>query len=242
MIHDVLNRIQRFWYQLTHPVIGEVWQLHRVTEEHSKQERLRAYEITPARLEALIKEYQSIGFEFVSITEVAERMKGKDGKKFIAVTLDDGYADNYEVAYPIFKKYNVPFCIYICRGMITGESREDDIEHYKMLSIDQIRTLDKDPLCTIGGHSNSHVLLAKLSMELQTQEIYGCKLWLENTLGHIIVDYAYPYGSYNSVTLTILTQIGITRAVAAWGGAVRRNTPERILDIPRILITETDKR
>ena len=238
----MLKKIKRYWFQLTHPLVGEVWQLHRVTDEHSVQMRVRDYEITPTRLESLIVEYQNKGYEFISIAEVAERMRGKQGKKFVCVTLDDGYADNYEVAYPIFKKYKVPFCIYICRRMITGECREDNIEHYKMLSIDQIRMLDKDPLCTIGGHSNSHVRLTKLSMELQTQEIYGCKLWLENTLGHIIVDYAFPYGYYNSVTLTILTQIGIMRAVASWGGAVRRNTPERILDIPRILITETDKR
>ena len=238
----MFRKIKRYWFQLTHPVMGEVWQLHRVTDEHSLQARVHDYEITPARLESLIVAYQRKGYEFVSIAEVAERMKGKDGKKFIAVTLDDGYADNYEVAYPIFKKYKVPFCIYICRRMITGECREDNIEHYKMLSIDQIRMLDNDSLCTIGGHSNSHVLLANLSKDLQTQEIYGCKLWLENIVGHPIVDYAYPYGSYNSVTLNILMQIGITRAVASWGGGVRGNTPERILDIPRILITETDKR
>lgn len=222
--------------------MGEVWQLHRVTDERSIQERVRDYEITPARLESLIVEYQRKGYEFISIAEVAERMKGIEGKKFVAVTLDDGYANNYEVAYPIFKKYQVPFCIYICRGMINGERKEDTIEHYKMLSIEQIRTLDKDSLCTIGGHSSSHVRLTNLSKDLQTQEIYGCKLWLESTLGHIIEDYAFPYGSYNADTLAILAKIGITRAVASWGGGVRRNTPERILDIPRILVTETDKK
>lgn len=236
----MFRKIKRIWFQLTHPVMGEVWQLHRVTEEHSVQERVREYEITPARLESLIIEYQRKGYEFISMAEVAERMKGKDGKKFVAVTLDDGYANNYEVAYPIFQKYQVPFCIYICRGMVTGERKEDNIEHYKMLSIDQLRALDKEPLCTIGGHSSSHVRLTNLSKDLQTQEIYGCKLWLESTLGHIIEDYAFPYGSYNADTLAILSKIGITRAVASWGGGVRRNTPERILDIPRILVTETD--
>lgn len=238
----MFRKIKRYWFQLTHPVMGEVWQLHRVTEEHSVQARVRDYEITPARLESLIVEYQRKGYEFISMAEVAERMKGKDGKKFVAVTLDDGYANNYEEAYPIFKKYHVPFCIYVCRGMVTGERKEDNIEHYKMLSIEQLRALDKDPLCTIGGHSSSHVRLTNLSKDLQTQEIYGCKLWLESTLGHIIEDYAFPYGSYNADTLAILAKIGITRAVASWGGGVRRNTPERILDIPRLLVTETDKK
>ena len=238
----MFRRIKRYWFLLTHPEIGEVWQLHRVTNESSIQARLRDYEITPARLESLIVEYQRKGYEFISMAEVAERMKGKDGKKFVSVTLDDGYANNYEVAYPIFKKYQVPFCIYVCKGMITGERKEDNIENYKMLSIDQLRALDNEPLCTLGGHTNSHVRLMNLSKDLQAQEICGCKLWLEITLGHIIEDYAFPYGSYNAETLAILANNGIKRAVAAWGGGVRKCTPEQTLNIPRILITETDKK
>lgn len=234
----MFRKIKRYWFLLTHPVIGEVWQLHRVTFKHSKQERMWPYEITPKRLENLIVEYQSKGYEFVSIAEVAERMKGKDGKKFVAVTLDDGYANNYEVAYPIFKKYEVPFCVYISRMMLTGESKEDNIERYKMLSIDQLRELDEDPLCTIGGHTNSHVRLRNLSKDLQAQEILDCKLWLENVLNHPIEDYAFPYGSYNADTLAILASNGIKRAVAAWGGGVRKNIPECVLTIPRILVTE----
>ena len=58
----------------------------------------------------------------------------------------------------------------------------------------------------------------------------------------MIEDYAFPYGSYNAETLAILANIGIKRAVASWGGGVRRNTPERVLDIPRVLVTETDKK
>ena len=234
----MFRKIKRYWYKLTHPVIGEVWQLHRVTDEHSIQERKRPYEISPNRLEKLILEYQRKGYEFVSITEVAERMKGKEGKKFVAVTLDDGYENNYDIAYPIFKKYQVPFCIYICRGMVTGERKEDNIEHYKMLSIDQLCALDKDPLCTIGGHTTSHIRLTSLSKEQQTQEIFGCKLWLENMLGHTVLDYAYPYGDYNSDTLVVLKDMGIERAVASWGGVVRKNSSNNVLVIPRLLITE----
>ena len=235
----MFKRLRRYWFQLTHPVLGEVWQLHRVTEEHSVQPHVRDYEITPARLESLIVEYQHKGYEFVSIAEVAERMKGKSNGKFVAVTLDDGYANNYEIAYPIFKKYDIPFCIYVCEKMLTGERREDEIDKYQMLSIDQLRVLDKDPLCTIGGHTRSHMRLTQLTKEEQQEEILGCKLWLEKTLGHPIEDYAYPYGDYNKDTLNIMRKIGVKHAVASWGGSVRINTPERILTIPRVLITDT---
>lgn len=235
----MFRRIKRYCYQLSHPTIGEVWQLHRVTNEHSKQERLWPYEITPARLESLIKEYTDRGYEFISIAEVAERMNGKRGKKFVCVTLDDGYANNYDIAYPIFKKCNVPFCIYVCEGMITGERREDNIEHYQFLSVDQLCALDKEMLCTLGGHTRSHENLTNMSKEAQQQEILDCKKWLEDILCHPIKDYACPYGDYDANTIAIFQEIGIDRAVASWGGPVRRNTREHILEIPRLLVTET---
>lgn len=219
-------------------MIGEVWQLHRVTNEPSIQESLWPYEITPDHLESLIAEYQRSGYEYISISEVAERMRGKQGKKFVCITLDDGYANNYEIAYPIFKKYNVPFCIYICEQMIKGERKEDSIEHYRFLSIDQLQALAKEPLCTIGGHTRSHVRLTQLSAEQQETEIIGCKEWLEKLLDRPIEDYAYPYGDYNQDTLTIMKKIGVKRAVASWGGAVRKITPNRVLNIPRLLVTE----
>ncbi len=234
----MFRKIRKYWFNLLHPAIGEVWQLHRVTNEHSKQEHHRPYEITPVRLESLIKEYTAKGYEFISIAEVAERVSAKRGKMFVCVTLDDGYANNYEVAYPIFKKYKVPFCIYVCEDMIKGVRKEDNIEHYRFMSEEQLCVLENEPLCTLGGHTRSHVRLTHLAREQQTQEIYGCKLWLENVLGHPIMDYAFPYGDYNAVTIDVFKEIGIKRAVASWGGKVRKNTPERVFNIPRVLVTE----
>ena len=53
----VFKKLRRYWFNLLHPAIGEVWQLHRVTDERSIQARVRDYEITPARLDSLIVDY-----------------------------------------------------------------------------------------------------------------------------------------------------------------------------------------
>jgi len=37
----------------------------------------------------------------------------KISPEFLEKSLDDGYKDNYEIAYHIFKKYNVPFTVYV---------------------------------------------------------------------------------------------------------------------------------
>ncbi len=246
----MFRKIKRYWYNFTHPIIGEVWQLHRVTNEHSVQDRMQQYEITPARLESLIIAYQQKGFEFISMAEVAKRLSlgsqpsvmcSSFFQKYVAVTLDDGYADNYEVAYPIFKKYNVPFCIYLCEKMVKGEIQEDKIEHYRYLSIEQIERLNNEPLCTLGGHTASHVHLSQLSHEQQREEIESCKLWIESITHKPMEDFAYPYGDYNADTISVVKDLGIMRAVAAWGGAIRKDTYYNSLTIPRLLVTESEK-
>lgn len=235
----MFKKIKRYWFQFTHPIIGEVWQLHRVRPNLSDNDELRTYEITPKRLEMLIQTYMQKGYEFVSMDTVylyvMSELKCK--KKFVAVTLDDGYEDNYSVAYPIFQKYNVPFCVYVTEDYITGEKKASEIVDFEMLSMGQLKQLVAEPLCTIGGHTKSHIRLNQLPVENQKIEILHCKQWLENIIGEPILHYAFPYGDYTNETLELMREIGVRCSVAAWGGGVR--VTNRPYDIPRILVTET---
>ena len=235
----MFRKLKRYYYQLTHPIIGEVWQLHRVRSRLSEQNELRRYEVTPTRLETLILNYKQRGYGFVSMNDIHDYVIGKKKlkQKFVAVTLDDGYEDNLLEAYPIFEKYQVPFCIYITKQYITGEKEACDDVHFNMLSVDQIKTLLQSPLCTIGGHTLSHRRLSQLDIEEQTKEIIDCQTWLEDLLHISIVDFSYPYGDYNVDTLQIISKSGIRQAVAAWGGDVRKDK-SKVLCIPRKLVTQ----
>jgi len=230
----MFKKLRRYLYNFTHPTIGEVWELHRVTDEVSADINQREYEITPQRLEYLILQYKHHNFEFISVSELAERVENNTVKhKFVVVTLDDGYQDNLTHALPIFEKYNVPFCIFITKNYI-----QQGYLPYMMLNEQQVLQLSKHPLCTIGSHTLSHPQLSKLSEQQQYLEIKDCIIWLEN-LTHKKVDiFAFPSGSYNKTTLKILQQIGITIAFAAWGGAIRDYKNLNILTMPRVIITQ----
>ncbi|MBC8147658.1 MAG: polysaccharide deacetylase family protein [Bacteroidetes bacterium] len=41
--------------------------------------------------------------------------------KNILITFDDGFENNYTNAYPLFKKYNIPFILFINTGLIDGK-------------------------------------------------------------------------------------------------------------------------
>jgi peptidoglycan/xylan/chitin deacetylase (PgdA/CDA1 family) len=75
-------------------------------------------------------------FEILSIDELVRNIKSGTGfhKPSLAITFDDGYLDNYTLAYPILKKYGVPATIYITTSLIGTAERTwpDEIENALM--------------------------------------------------------------------------------------------------------------
>lgn len=231
----MFRKIKRYWYRITHPVIGEVWQLHRVTNEVSKEVAQRDFEITPNRLINLIEEYLRKGYSFVSVDRLCDMINtNKFDKKFVVVTLDDGYADNFEIAYPIFKRYKIPFCIFVTKDFIDNGKKL-----YQMLSEDQIIQLSNDSLCTIGSHTVTHPHLSRLTVEEQCKEINVCGDWLASLIGHPVTCFAYPYGDYNKETLAEIKQSGLSCAFSAWGGPIRDKKKLSKYEIPRSIIMES---
>ena len=112
---NLISKIKRKINKFLHPICGEILTLHRVVEHRSRLEENRIMEITPAFLEQTILKYQSAGYRFVSLDEVQRQVENRkhNRRKFVCFTLDDGYADNYEYAYPVFKKYYCPFAVYV---------------------------------------------------------------------------------------------------------------------------------
>ncbi len=98
---------------------------HRVCPESSTP-RIRGnagLEVTPEYLENTIRFLRQNDYEIVSLTRVAQILNGNhEGKKFAVFTFDDGYADNYLHAYPVFKKHKAPFTIYVTTHFPDGKA------------------------------------------------------------------------------------------------------------------------
>jgi peptidoglycan/xylan/chitin deacetylase (PgdA/CDA1 family) len=99
---------------------GTILMLHRVSNfETNKIFPNENLKVSPKFLDSFICNLKLNGYKLISIEELLENLHlKKEIKKQIVFTLDDGYLDNYLNAYPIFKKHNVPFTIYLCTGLI----------------------------------------------------------------------------------------------------------------------------
>lgn len=70
--------------------------------------------LSPSFLDDTLSKLHKKGFSFVSLDELTEIIKKKKrARRVLAITLDDGYRDNYTNGLPVFKAHNVPFCIYV---------------------------------------------------------------------------------------------------------------------------------
>ncbi|MGC9151776.1 MAG: polysaccharide deacetylase family protein [Microbacter sp.] len=108
-------------HKLIHPIQGNIWCLHRVMPNKSTFKENRELEVTPEFFESLIVQSQSAGYKFASIDEITTKLhvyRYPWQSKFIHVTFDDGFEDIYQHAFPILKKHQIPFTIYLSTDII----------------------------------------------------------------------------------------------------------------------------
>lgn len=71
-------------------------------------------EIEASFLERLVLHLRRRGLDLVSIDEVWRRLVERDvARPFVALTFDDGYRDNLQHAWPVLKRHEVPFALYV---------------------------------------------------------------------------------------------------------------------------------
>jgi peptidoglycan/xylan/chitin deacetylase (PgdA/CDA1 family) len=95
--------------------VGVILTLHHVRP--ARRDRFqpnRLLEITPRFLDRVAKALRRSGLDIVSLDEMHRRMRDGDfGRRFVCLTIDDGYRDTLTNAYPILKQYDIPFAVYV---------------------------------------------------------------------------------------------------------------------------------
>ena len=101
---------------------GAILMLHQVAPGAPEPfEPNRILRVTPEFLDQTIRQVLEAGFDILSLDEVAARLAGPPQiRPFVAFTLDDGYRDNLVHAYPVFKRYGIPFTVYAPTDYIDG--------------------------------------------------------------------------------------------------------------------------
>jgi peptidoglycan/xylan/chitin deacetylase (PgdA/CDA1 family) len=95
--------------------VGAILTLHHVRPPRPDAfQPNRLLEVTPRFLERLLRLLKRARIDVISLDEMHRRFIGGEFKRrFVCITFDDGYKDIKQWAYPLLKKYELPFALYI---------------------------------------------------------------------------------------------------------------------------------
>lgn len=288
--------------------IGLVYMLHHITEKESygipTNEDLK---VSPTFLENIILKYKKQGFVFISLDQlnIIITSNEKPEHPFIALTMDDGYLDNYTQALPVLENQQVPFTIFIATDFIDKKAilwwdileklvqkngsiyfegniyqcqtfqekwnvfrilREkilnfdqmklemrlkESFSYYDIdwlepirreaMSWEQVKKISQHPLCTIGGHTVSHLALNQLSDDDFRREISGNITKLKDVIGKPICHFAYPYGSPNEIgerEHDLISEFNFKTVFTSYGGCITKYNKHHITHLPRVYLHE----
>ena len=170
--------------------------------------------------------FETLTFEDLASQPLIERLAL--GKRYIIITVDDGYKDNYHILLPLLKKYHFKAVVYA----VTGESfnrwdvavENNPEKTIPLMTTTEIKAMSDSGHVEIGGHTVSHPHLDRLNREQQLIEIQQNKQALESLLGKTLTSFAYPYGSLNATSKDLVQQSGYQFAVATNSGPLTLHT------------------
>ena len=138
-------------------------------------------------------------FDVVSLAEAQARIKSSFcDRPTVAITFDDGYADNADFAIPELVRRRLPATYFVATEFVrTGRPFPHDAAADRSLavnSIDQLKRFRDDGI-EIGAHTKTHCDLGQLLDETSiADEIDGSIDQLEHWLDIDIRFFAFPFG------------------------------------------------
>ena len=264
---------------------------HRVEPQRLDDGMTVSRPVFEAQLRHLKQRYRVIPLDDVATLLTGECLPARG---LVVITCDDGYRDNYEVAWPLLKRYGLPATIFLTVGGVdrslplwtetlreaVWRSPEELVNlhgaglgtwplrveadrlacfrglssrlktlpeparqrsfatalqslgwsdgpangHQPMLTWDMVREMRQSGV-SVGAHTLSHPILARLSDDEARHEIVESKHRIEEELGEPIRHFAYPNGAaadWNPRTRDMVRAAGLDTAVTTIPGSNRR--------------------
>lgn len=95
--------------------VGAIVTLHHVRPPRPDRfQPNRFLEVTPGFLDNVLRSLRRSRLDLVSLDEMHRRLsEGDFGRRFVCITIDGGYRDTLQWAYPILRRRQAPFAVYI---------------------------------------------------------------------------------------------------------------------------------
>jgi peptidoglycan/xylan/chitin deacetylase (PgdA/CDA1 family) len=228
---------------------------------HISDETSGSATVTTGTFEDQIASLNEAGFNAITISQLADYVeKGRElPDRPVLITFDDGYRSNYELAFPILKKYNMPATINVIGVSAGAETyKNTGIAITPHFSYDEAAEMVKSGLISIQSHSydmhNSAELdenyrLGVYQKEGESEDDYisafredfeKSRSEIEKFTGCDVIAYAYPNGLYTTLSEVLLSEMGVkvTFTIEEGMNTVIKGLPQSLRAMKRYRIGE----
>src|SRR5438128_10116034 len=200
-------------------------------------------QITPQEFEKQMQELKDRGITVIGMQDLLAWKRGEKSipPRCAVITLDDGLKSQYEVGWPILKKFGYPFTMFIytegVRGgslgggeAITWEQLADmrdngvDIEAHTATHQD-LREGHNIMLAAPGGKRTRTKLTGPEYEQWVRNEVVGSKELLEQRLGIKVNCFAVPFGNYNEHVKELARNAGYEAMFTVYGQPITFTSP-----------------
>ena len=165
--------------------------------------------------------------KFINPSNFEDELKNNKKQRKVLITIDDGYQSFYKNAWPILKKSEIPFILFV-------STREVGKKGY--MSWEDIREIDKYDFVEIGNHSHSHDYLIDFTEVDIKDDLKKSISIFKDQLGKNSIFFSYPFGEYSSALKDIVIDLGFKYAFGQHSGVV--DYTKNFFEMPRFPINE----
>ncbi len=176
---------------------------------------------------AHIDEIKNSDLKFITLEEFEKSFNKNNVTRKILLTIDDAFSSFYKNAWPILKRDEIPFIIFVNTETVGSRG---------YMSWEQIQTISKHDFVHIGNHSHSHGYLVDKTDEEIRKDLTIAKQILKKKLDYETKIFAYPFGEYKNSYIEIVKELGFKYAFGQHSGVIDK-TKNRY-ELPRFPMNE----
>jgi len=147
----------------------------------------------------------------------------------VAITVDDAYTTVFENAWPVLREAGFPFTLFVATQPV-----DRGLASY--MTWEQIRTLARSDLVTIGSQTHSHPHMPARAPEANRADLAKSQTRFREELDRAPELFAYPFGEYGDAVKTVVREAGFAAAFGQHSGAIGRLTGR--FELPRYAMNE----